>query len=158
MTTDAKRGETNSDPIYDAGTGENPGHSEPETPDIETGGIETGNRPRPASSRSSPAPADLPPRRVHPAETELMDQVGAKEERKLRARRERHKGVWFGLGMFGLVGWSVAVPTLAAIALGVWIDTRFPSQYSWTLMLLVMGIALGCFNAWYWVSRERDRL
>jgi len=60
--------------------------------------------------------------------------------------------------MFGLVGWSVAVPAVAAIALGVWIDTRYPSQYSWTLMLLVVGVTIGCFNAWYWVTRERDKL
>lgn len=119
---------------------------------------ESQERRRPGPGGPSPAPADLPPRRLHQSEEELLQRVGSQEERKLRARRERQKGVWFGLGMFGLVGWSVAVPTLAAIALGVWIDTRFPSQYSWTLMLLVIGVAIGCFNAWYWVQRERDQL
>jgi ATP synthase protein I len=76
------------------------------------------------------------------------------QERKLRARREGDQGVWFGLGMFGIVGWSVAVPALLAIALGIWIDTRFDNQYSWTLMLLVVGVAVGCLNAWFWISRE----
>lgn len=81
--------------------------------------------------------------------------VGEKEERKLRARREKNRGVWFGIGMFGLVGWSVAIPTLLFLALGVWIDTKTGSRYSWTLMLLVVGMALGCVNAWYWIQTER---
>ena len=85
------------------------------------------------------------------------EQVEAKEARKLRARRVRHQGVWFGLGMFGLVGWSVALPTVIGVAVGLWIDTMWPSQYSWTLMLLFIGVVLGCVNAWFWVSRESRR-
>ncbi len=85
----------------------------------------------------------------------LQQRIGRQAARKRRAERERGGSVWFGLGMFGLVGWSVTIPTLAAVALGVWIDTTWRSRYSWTLMLLVPGIALGCLNAWYWVERER---
>ena len=86
---------------------------------------------------------------------ELSETVGAKEARKKRARRQKDRSVWFGLGMFGLVGWSVAIPTLVGIALGVWIDLKWPSRYSWTLMLLIIGVILGCLNAWFWVARER---
>lgn len=85
---------------------------------------------------------------------ELEREVREKSGRKLKARRQNRKGLLYGLGMFGLVGWSVAVPTLLLLALGIWIDSRFASPYSWTLMLLVLGIMLGCMNAWYWVSRE----
>jgi ATP synthase protein I len=85
---------------------------------------------------------------------ELIRKVGQKESRKLKARREKVRNVWFGMGMFGLVGWSVAIPTLAGIALGVWVDTHWSSSYSWTLMLLVIGVGLGCLNAWYWIKRE----
>lgn len=84
----------------------------------------------------------------------LAREVGAREARKLRAREEADRGLWYGLGMFGLVGWSVALPTLACLALGIWIDARFPNRFSWTLMLLVVGIALGSLNAWYWVRKE----
>ncbi len=89
---------------------------------------------------------------------DLCKKVRIKEARKLRARRQKDRSVWFGLGMFGLVGWSVAIPTLAGIALGVWIDLKWPSRYSWTLMLLVIGILLGCINAWFWVTRERKMI
>lgn len=89
---------------------------------------------------------------------EFRRQLAAKRARKLRARRRGEHNAWFGLGMFGLVGWSVAVPAVACIALGVWIDGRWPGRYSWTLMLLVVGIALGCLNGWYWLVRERRNI
>jgi ATP synthase protein I len=81
-------------------------------------------------------------------------QVGAKAARKLRARRNGAQGVWFGLGMMGLVGWSVAIPTLLGAALGLWLDARHPGTHSWTLALLVAGLVVGCANAWHWVARQ----
>lgn len=89
---------------------------------------------------------------------EFRRDVKNSQLRKLRAQRQGDQGVWFGLGMFGLVGWSVAIPTLIAIALGVWLDSWVESRYSWTLMLLFIGIGIGCFNAWFWVSRERREI
>lgn len=90
-------------------------------------------------------------------EDDLQRRVAYRESRKLKARREKDRGVWFGLGMFGLVGWSVAVPTLIGTAAGLWIDRRWPGPYSWTLMLLLAGIVLGCINALYWVKKESSR-
>ena len=81
-------------------------------------------------------------------------QIGAKAARKLRAQRNSTQGVWFGLGMMGLIGWSVAVPTLLGAALGIWLDRHHPGAHSWTLALLVGGLALGCLNAWRWVAQE----
>jgi ATP synthase protein I len=81
-------------------------------------------------------------------------EIGAKAARKLKARRNSKQGVWFGLGMMGLVGWSVVVPTLLGAALGIWLDNRHPGSYSWTLMLLIIGLVIGCANAWHWVSKE----
>ena len=84
----------------------------------------------------------------------LSQEVGAKAVRKLRARRHATQTVWFGLGMMGLIGWSVAIPTLLGAFLGIWLDQRYPGSHSWTLALLVAGLAIGCFNAWHWVARE----
>ena len=80
--------------------------------------------------------------------------VGAKASRKLKARRNPSAGVWFGLGMMGLIGWSVAIPTLLGTGLGLWLDKQHPGGRSWTLALLVAGLAIGCFNAWHWVDKE----
>ena len=81
-------------------------------------------------------------------------QIGAQAARKLKARRNSTPGVSFGLGMMGLIGWSVAVPTLLGAALGNWLDNHHPGKHAWTLALLVAGLTLGCFNAWLWVARE----
>lgn len=88
---------------------------------------------------------------------DFPEEIEGKERRKIKARREGDRGVWFGLGMFGLVGWAVAIPTVMGVAVGVWIDRTWPGPYSWTLMCLFIGVVLGCLNAWYWVKRESGR-
>jgi ATP synthase protein I len=80
--------------------------------------------------------------------------VGRKATRKAKARRAGTPVVWFGLGMMGLIGWSVAVPTLLGAALGIWLDSHHPGAHPWTLALLMAGLTLGCFSAWGWVARQ----
>ena len=80
-------------------------------------------------------------------------QIGAKAARKLKARNST-QGVWFGLGMMGLIGWSVTIPTLLGAALGLWLDKHHPGAHAWTLALLFAGLSIGCVNAWHWVARE----
>jgi len=87
---------------------------------------------------------------LHP----LVDVTAKQVSRKLKAKTRRKRSAWFGLGMFGLVGWAIAVPTLIGIALGIWLDGQATTERSWTLALLIAGLCLGCFNAWIWVSRE----
>jgi ATP synthase protein I len=86
--------------------------------------------------------------------TAFSREVGAKAARKLKARRNSTRGVWFGLGMMGLIGWSVAIPTLLGAAIGIWLDNRHIGSHSWTLMLLIIGLVIGCLNAWHWVAKE----
>ena len=83
----------------------------------------------------------------------LAGQIGTKAARKLKARKST-QGVWFGLGMMGLIGWSVVVPTLLGAALGLWLDNHHPGKHAWTLALMVIGLAIGCANAWYWVAQQ----
>jgi ATP synthase protein I len=92
---------------------------------------------------NDPTPSDL-----------MARQVAAKAERKMRARRDGAPGVWSGLGMMGLIGWSVVVPTLLGAALGIWLDARHPGAHPWSLALLMAGLVLGCLNAWRWVAHQ----
>jgi ATP synthase protein I len=87
----------------------------------------------------------------------FAEQVGVKAARKLKARNST-QGVWFGLGMMGLIGWSVALPTLLGAALGIWLDKHHSGRHSWTLALLVAGLMIGCLNAWHWVAQEEKAM
>lgn len=86
----------------------------------------------------------------------LLDAVERSQERKLRARRNRRPEIARGLGSSGIIGWSVAVPTLVGIAVGVWLDRRNGSDFSWTLVLLAAGLLVGIITAWYWGGRELE--
>lgn len=84
----------------------------------------------------------------------MIREVGEKQERMIRARKEKD-GFWNAIAVFGTVGWSVAIPTLVGVALGIWIDSRWRSRFSWTIMLLLAGLLAGCFNAWMQISGGR---
>ncbi len=90
-------------------------------------------------------------------EPNFAGEIGTKAARKLKARKST-QGVWFGLGMMGLIGWSVVVPTLLGAALGIWLDNHHPGKHPWTLSLLVVGLAVGCLNAWHWVAKEEKAM
>jgi len=83
----------------------------------------------------------------------FAEQVADKAQRKLRSRQQK-RNIWLGFGFFGLIGWAVVIPMLLGLALGIEIDRRFPTPYSWTIMLLVIGTILGGINAWYWIEKE----
>ncbi len=85
-------------------------------------------------------------------------QVAEKEKRKLKALRDNRRSVWFGLGMFGMIGWSVAVPTLLGAMLGIWLDKNHPQSFSWTLTFIVMGIVGGGVVAANWISKEEKEI
>ena len=86
----------------------------------------------------------------------MIRQVASREARMLRKRDEKDRGLWFSIGMLGVVGWSIVLPILIGIALGVWIDQRRPSRFSWTLMLMIAGLVLGCLNAWIRIRNEQE--
>ena len=81
-------------------------------------------------------------------------EVATKAQRKEHARTHPARPLWSGFSLFGIVGWSVSIPTLLGIALGLWLDHNYAATHSWTLTMLALGLALGCYNAWRWVSHE----
>jgi ATP synthase protein I len=100
---------------------------------------------------AEPDPADLDRARARA----LRRTVLRKSMRRDRARRRRQQSTWSFLGTFGLVGWTVAVPTLLGLAIGVFLDDVTDTERSFTLTFLVAGVAVGCAMAWYWVDKER---
>jgi ATP synthase protein I len=88
----------------------------------------------------------------------FANEVGEKANRKLKALSENKRSVWFGLGMFGIIGWTVAVPTLLGAALGIWLDKKHPESFSWTLTCLILGLLAGCLIAWHWITKEHKEM
>jgi ATP synthase protein I len=102
--------------------------------------------------------AEDPEAQPYSSDAPFSREIGAQEARKLQARRAGVHDVWSGLGMLGLIGWSVATPTLLGALLGTWIDKRRPGNHSWTLALLIGGLCIGCINAWHWIAKEEQQI
>jgi len=87
----------------------------------------------------------------------FLEGVAASEARMLRRKRQGTPSIWRTVGLMGLIGWSVVLPMLVGIAIGTWIDHKWPTRFSFTLMLLVAGLAAGCWNAWKRIKEEKDQ-
>jgi ATP synthase protein I len=74
----------------------------------------------------------------------IKNKIRKKEIRKIRARKRRQNSIWFGLGMIGTLGWMVVELT--------------NSQLPWTLILLLSGVFIGCFNAVRWIMQEQKEI
>lgn len=59
-----------------------------------------------------------------------------------------------GIGTFGMIGWSIVVPTVGGAFLGAWLDRIAPQRFSWTLALIIGGVVLGGFIAAAWIGKE----
>lgn len=84
--------------------------------------------------------------------------VGSSAKRKLRAEHRRRRGLWAGIGILGIIGWSITVPTLIGTAVGRWLDAHHAGNRSWTLTLLVAGLLVGCALAYHWVANEQQAI
>ncbi len=92
------------------------------------------------------------------AEEPFSKKIGDKEKQKLKALHEDKRSVWAGLGSFGMIGWSVAVPTVLGTVAGLWLDKNYPQSISWTLTLLILGLCIGCLIAWQWIAKENKMM
>ena len=81
----------------------------------------------------------------------------ARQARRMKARRDDPgPSPLRGIGTFGMIGWSIAVPTVGGAFLGLWLDRVAPQGFSWTIALLLGGVVMGAFIAAAWVGREGD--
>ncbi len=91
-------------------------------------------------------------------QSEFSRVISEKAEQKLKEQNKRIHNIWFGLGMMGLIGWSIVIPTLLGTALGIWMDKRYPAQHSWAPLMLAVGLIIGCLNAWNLVNKETKEI
>ena len=84
----------------------------------------------------------------------LPEIIDDKVKKHRKAQQEEQQSVFFGFGAFGMVGWSVAIPTLLGTLVGRWLDTLRPWPFSWTLTGLFTGLMAGIFIAAKWVKSK----
>jgi len=70
----------------------------------------------------------------------------------------RARGVWFGLGAILTIGWMIVIPPVVGALVGHWIDTKWPTPVSWTMILILVGLAAGCYNVWAWLERHMEAI
>ena len=80
--------------------------------------------------------------------------IHRKVGQRLKGAKEKHGSLFFGLGMFGTVGWTIAIPTVLGTFLGRWLDGLHQGRMSWTLTGLLIGMAIGCLVAWRWITKK----
>ncbi|TNJ43316.1 AtpZ/AtpI family protein [Phaeobacter sp. B1627] len=79
----------------------------------------------------------------------------ARQARRMKSTRDNPGASPLrGLGTFGMIGWSIAVPTVGGAALGLWLDRVVPQGFSWTIALILGGVVLGGFIAASWMNKE----
>ena len=80
----------------------------------------------------------------------------ARDVRRLQGR-ERAPATWVGIAFYGgTVGLLFVVQIVGGAYLGRWLDS-LSAGYSvrWTVSLIVLGIALGAYNAYLFMKQRR---
>lgn len=83
------------------------------------------------------------------------EEVAAQQRRLIRFRTHGDRSLWHGLGMIGLVGWTIVLPVLIGTAAGTWLDRRLGGGIRFTLGMIALGVIVGGVNVWNWLERER---
>jgi ATP synthase protein I len=69
----------------------------------------------------------------------------------LKARKE--KTFWHYASLIGVGGWLFVIPIVAGAYLGRYLDKKL-GGISWTITFIIIGIAVGIYNFWYFYLRK----
>ena len=83
--------------------------------------------------------------------------IRRRAERMQKTRDEPKYSPLTGLGVFGVIGWSVAIPTVVGALLGGWLNRVAPQSFSWPIALILGGVVVGAMVAWNWIDKSRDK-
>ncbi len=80
-----------------------------------------------------------------------------KKVRRLLQSRDDKAGFWHYASLIGGGGWLFVIPVIAGAYLGRFLDKHVKAGISWTLTLMLLGIAIGTYNVWYVYFRKSGR-
>lgn len=90
-------------------------------------------------------------------EDRTAEAIRRRAERMKAARSDPGESPLRGIGVFGIIGWSVAVPTVGGAFLGLWLDRIAPQDFSWPIALILGGVVIGGIISWNWIGKESQR-
>lgn len=88
---------------------------------------------------------------------QASEAIRRRTQRMQKTRDEPQYSPLNGLGVFGVIGWSVAIPTVGGAFLGMWLNRVAPQSFSWPIALILGGVVLGGLVAWGWIDKTRDK-
>jgi ATP synthase protein I len=80
--------------------------------------------------------------------------VRLRRERRERAKQEGELTLAQSLAWMGTLGWLIAVPMVAGMFLGRWLDRELATGVTLASSLSVAGLVAGCWFAWRKVQRR----
>lgn len=83
-----------------------------------------------------------------------LEHIRRRAERLEKMRQQSNYSPLQGFGAFGVIGWSVALPTVGGALLGMWLNKVAPQTFSWTITLILGGLVLGIIFAASWVAEQ----
>lgn len=89
-------------------------------------------------------------------ESKNLDAMRRKAERLEKARNNKQTSPLLGFSTFGVIGWSIAVPTVVGAFLGDWLNDVAPQNFSWPIALILGGLVLGIGFAWNTISETQQ--
>jgi len=63
-------------------------------------------------------------------------------------KEEEAESFWYLVAQATTLGWNLVVPIVGGVLLGRYLDDMFGKEFTWTLSLLLMGVAVA-FNNLY---------
>jgi ATP synthase protein I len=73
------------------------------------------------------------------------------------SRSRGEKSFWHYASILGVGGWLFVLPVVAGAYLGRYLDGKLQGGTSWTITGIILGLALGMYNVWYFYFRRSGK-
>jgi ATP synthase protein I len=83
----------------------------------------------------------------------FSENIERSAEDLIKARKGK-SGFWHYAQILGVGGWLFVIPVVGGAYLGRYLDERLGGNISWTLTFIIIGIAVGIYNIWYFLFRK----
>jgi ATP synthase protein I len=83
----------------------------------------------------------------------FSDKVEKSAEELMKARKEK-SAFWHYAQILGVGGWLFVIPVVAGAYIGRYMDEKMAGNISWTITFIIIGIAVGIYNIWYFLLRK----